>query len=167
MVGWGLVYGYTPPTVIAVDPDLLADAGGFQTVAAAMAAEVARRPAWIVVKAAESIVTDDAPAWAMEACLRSPGDLPRDHDDATAEVLRRHLADAGVRLPVVPVPSGPTPHSPASAIVAGTWRDAAAIARLAGAAEVVAWTLEPEWVPEEVEGVPFEPTRPDARVASA
>ena len=86
-------------------------------------------------------------------------------DDATAEVLRRHLADAGVRLPVVAVPSGPTPHSPASAIVAGTWRDAAAIARLAGAAEVVAWTLEPEWVPEEVEGVPFDPARPDARVS--
>ena len=160
------MYGYTPPTVIAVDPDLLADVAGFQYVAHAMAAELRRRPAWIVVKASDTVTLDDAPDLAAEACLRMPAELPRDLDDAAAETLRRHLEDLGVLLPVVPVPSEATPHSPASAIVAGTWRDAVSIARLAGAPRVDAWTLEHDWVPEEVEGVPFEPRTPGTAVSA-
>lgn len=160
------MYGYTPPTVIAVDPDLLSDLAGFHAVAAGLAAELTRRPVWIVVKAPGAIEEDDRPSFAIEACLRVPDDdLPRDLDDAVAEVLRRHLEDLGVTLAVHPVPTGPTPHSPASAVVAGTWRDAVDIARMAGAPRVLAWTLEPEWVPAEVEGIPFEPARPDAVAA--
>lgn len=160
------MYGYTPPTVIAVDPDLLADLAGFQAVAVALSKELARRPVWVIVKAPGAIEEDDRPAFAVEACLRVPDEeLPRDMDDAVAEVLRRHLEDVGIALNVHPVPTGPTPHSPASAIVAGTWRDAVDIARMAGAPRVLAWTLEPEWVPEEVEGVPFVPARPDAVTA--
>lgn len=157
------MYGYTPPTVIAVDPDLLADLAGCQRVASGLAAELRRRPVWIVVKAPGAIEDDDRPNFAVEACLRVPDDtLPADLDDAVAEVVRRHMEELGIVLTVEPVPVGPTQHSPHSAIVAGTWRDAVDIARLAGAAEVVAWTLEPEWVPEEVDGIPFIPAAPDA-----
>ena len=160
------MYGYTPPAIVAVDPDLLADAAGFQRVAWAAVRELRQRPAWFVVKAPEALSLDDMPDIAVESCLRLPDShLPRDLDDAVAEVLRRHLEDLGVMLDIEPVPTGPTAHSPRSAIVAGTWRDAASMARLAGAPEVVGWTLEPEWVPDEVGGVRFVPARPDRAVA--
>ncbi len=162
----GLVYGYTPPTVIAVDPDMLTDAGSFASVAAGLAAELQRRPIWVVVKASEDITLSADPAMAAEACLRVPADLPSDLDDAAAAILQRHMEDLGALLPIEAVPTGPTPHSPASAIVAGTWRDAVGIARMAGAADVLGWTLEPEWLPEEVDGVPITPGRPDTAVAA-
>lgn len=161
------MYGYTPPTVIAVDPDLLADAGGFQRVAAAFAAELKRRPAWVVVKAADAVWEADDSMMALEACLRSPADVPADLDDGAAWVLQTYLRDEGSIVPLADMPSAATPHSPSSAIVPGTWVDAANLAQMAGASRVEAWTLEPGWVPDEVAGVPFVAQIPGARLAAS
>lgn len=160
------MYGYTPPAVVAVDPALLSDCGGFQRIAWALADQLHRRPVWVVVRVPEELeeARPDEQDLVMESCFLhpddAPGQLPDDLDEGVALALQSHLRRLGVELPIVLPPVGPQPHAVRSAIVPGLWTDAAEVAVQLGAARVTAWALEAHWVPRSVAGVPFDSSQP-------
>ncbi len=166
------MYGYTPPAVIAVDADLLSDCGGFQRIAAALAAQLKMRSVWVVVGAPfslEEAAADDR-VMAVEAFYRDPRDAPESVPDpatAVADALAQHVRDLGTTLPVRMLPVEPQAPPPGGAVVPGTWYDAADVARALGARAVLAWATEPALVPAKVRGIPFRFARPDAPLGGA
>lgn len=162
------MYGYTPPAVIAVDADLLSDCGGFQGIAAAIERQLRVRPVWAVVGATLALeeADDGDRLAAVEAYYRDPRDAPSAVPDparAVAEALAHHVAELGAYLPVRDRPT-PQGHTPASAVVPGTWYDAAEAAQILGTPTVVAWAAEAALVPAKVRGIAFHFERPDAKV---
>lgn len=160
------MYGYTPPAVLAIDPALLSDCGGFQRIAWALAGQLQHRAVWVVVRVPEEL--DEAEPEEQDAVLESyfmdpgeaPAKLPDDLDEAVALALQSHLRRLGVDLPIVAVPEQPPPHGIRSAIVPGSWLDAAEVATRLGASRVMAWAGETQWVPRSVSGVPFDSMPP-------
>ncbi len=136
------MYGYTPPLVVAVDSELLTDLAGFQRVAAALADQLSRRPAWIAVHAPQRLVDRcqgadlDLAALvdALEALDAVPGrpildldptvDTPRTWlERAVADLLRHHLLDIGLDLPVVGLSAdAPLPRRASAILSAGILR---------------------------------------------
>lgn len=166
------MYSYTPPAVIAVDAEWLGDLGDLQRIAYALHRQLTRRPVWAVVGAPNRIAEAGRQERAalLEGFYVDPRDAPRGVDEpaeAVALALRHHLTTMGVELPLHYPPVPPQPHAGASAIMPGTWRDAAQAAKALASPQVVAWAADEEWAPRRVSGVPFHYERPDQPLAGS
>ncbi len=139
------MYGYTPPLVVAVAADVLGDVAGFQRVAAALADELAKRPAWVAVQAHPRLVQRcmgadldlAAVADTLESLEAAPDrsvieldpavDTPRTWlERATADILRHHLLDLGLDLPIIELSAdAPLPRRASAILCAGILRQPA------------------------------------------
>lgn len=160
------MYGYTPPAVIAVDPALLADCGGFQRIAWSIADQLRKRPVCVVVRVPEELDEADPGLqdYLLESYFLDPGDaparLPDDLNEGVALALQSHLRRLGVELPIALASAPSRSRGFRSAIVPGVLADAALLASALGAPRVTAWSEEAQWVPRSVAGVPFDASRP-------
>ncbi len=158
------MYGYAQPAVIAIDGDLLDSPAAMTSVAAAVAAQLRRRPAWIVVQPSALLLETDADERAilLESLFPSPCMVASDPPRAVADALAAHLRLDGLELPVVDIPTGSAPHTNHSAIVPGDFRAAARVATWCLASQVEAWSIDLQRIPQKVLDVPFVAASPDA-----